>query len=111
VPIGTSLICSEITAVVMSASTVMHVKNLFGLPVSEANQTGNYGLNAFIFLNLGLFSTLLWSTTLGFFARRSVGIFSIVFYCIYLLFAILIHRKVIHSFSVDLPVKAAFGDI
>ncbi|KMY92320.1 mitochondrial sodium/calcium exchanger protein [Drosophila simulans] len=97
--------------VVMSASTVMHVKNLVGLPVSEANQTGNYGLNAFIFLNLGLFSTLLWSTTLGFFARRSVGIFSIVFYCIYLLFAILIHRKIIHSFSSDLPVTAAFGDI
>ncbi|EDV59487.1 mitochondrial sodium/calcium exchanger protein [Drosophila erecta] len=97
--------------IVVSASTVMHVKNLFGLPVSEANQTGNYGLNAFIFLNLGLFSTLLWSTTLGFFARRSVGIFCIVFYCIYLLFAILIHRKIIHSFSMDLPIKAAFGDI
>ncbi|XP_043648716.1 putative sodium/calcium exchanger 7 isoform X3 [Drosophila teissieri] len=97
--------------IVMSASTVMHVKNLFGIPVSEANQTGNYGLNAFIFLILGLFSTLLWSTTLGFFARRSVGIFSIVFYCIYLLFAILIHRKIIHSFSMDLPIKAAFGDI
>ncbi|EDW89386.1 mitochondrial sodium/calcium exchanger protein isoform X1 [Drosophila yakuba] len=97
--------------IVMSASTVMHVKNLFGLPVSEANQNGNYGLNAFVFLNIGLFSTLLWSTTLGFFARRSVGIFSIVFYCIYLLFAILIHRKVIHSFSMDMPIKAAFGDI
>ncbi|XP_017000965.2 mitochondrial sodium/calcium exchanger protein isoform X1 [Drosophila takahashii] len=97
--------------VVLSASTVLHVRNLVGFKVTNISQQGNYGGNAFIFLNLGLFLTLLWSTTLGFFARRSVGIFCIVFYGVYLLFAILIHKKVIHSFSEDMPLQAAFGDI
>ncbi|XP_016986321.1 mitochondrial sodium/calcium exchanger protein isoform X2 [Drosophila rhopaloa] len=97
--------------VVLSSSTVLHVRNLFGYKVTLLSQTGNYGGNAFIFLNIGLFSALLWSTTLGFFARRSMGIFCVVFYCIYLTFAILIHGKVIHSFSVDMPLQAAFGDI
>ncbi|XP_016957808.1 mitochondrial sodium/calcium exchanger protein isoform X1 [Drosophila biarmipes] len=97
--------------VVLSATTVLHVRNLVGFKVTNVSQQGNYGGNAFIFLNLGLFLTLLWSTTLGFFARRSVGIFCIVFYGVYLAFAILIHKKVIHSFSADMPVHAAFGDI
>ncbi|XP_017066003.1 LOW QUALITY PROTEIN: mitochondrial sodium/calcium exchanger protein [Drosophila eugracilis] len=96
---------------VLSTSLVLHIKTRLFNNITPSNQFGNYGENAFIFLNLGLFLTLLWSTTLGFFARRSVGIFGIVLYSIYLIFAMLIHWNIIHSFSNDAAVKAGFGDI
>ncbi|XP_017044369.1 mitochondrial sodium/calcium exchanger protein isoform X2 [Drosophila ficusphila] len=97
--------------VIFSANTVLYVKRIFGFELMYENQMGNYGANAFTFLILGLFLILLWSTTLGFYARRSVGIYCIVFYCIYLLFAILINSRCIHSFTRDRPVHAAFGDV
>lgn len=70
-----------------------------------------YGEIAFIFLNMALFTILLWSTTLGFFARRSMGLYSIGLYVVYLFFVTLVHEEVIHSFSDDIQVKSAFGDI
>lgn len=89
----------------------MLIRNYFGTKTNQLLLSGLYGEMAYTFLLMGLFSTLLWATTLGFFARRCVGIFCIILYLIYALFALLIHSQVIHSFSKDPAVHAAIGDV
>ncbi|KAH8402217.1 hypothetical protein KR009_010469, partial [Drosophila setifemur] len=97
--------------IVICSGAVIHIRAYLGSPVSMDNQGGHYGNNAYIFLNLGLFCTLFWSLTLGFKARRSVGLFSIAIYLIYILFCVLINLKVIHSLAKDKQIFAALGDI
>ncbi|XP_016929025.2 mitochondrial sodium/calcium exchanger protein isoform X1 [Drosophila suzukii] len=106
-----SAIGGSFFTIVVTGNTVIYVRSLVGQDVTPRDQMEDYGLSAFLFLNLGLFTILLWSTTLGFFARRSMGLYSIALYSIYLVFAILVHEKVIHSFADDPQVSAAFGDI
>ncbi|KAH8234249.1 hypothetical protein KR038_004834, partial [Drosophila bunnanda] len=105
------LIKSYVTALVMSPSIVLFVRKWLKEPGERSTEFGDYGHNAFFFLLFGLLCTLLWSTTLGFFARRSMGIFSITLYVIYLLYIKLIHAGIIHSFSYDRRLKASFGDL
>jgi len=109
--VGMHLTSTYPLAIVVTGNTVIYVRSLVGQDVTPRDQMEDYGLSAFLFLNLGLFTILLWSTTLGFFARRSMGLYSIALYSIYLVFAILVHEKVIHSFADDPQVSAAFGDI
>ncbi|XP_017044578.1 mitochondrial sodium/calcium exchanger protein [Drosophila ficusphila] len=106
-----SAIGGPLFTIIATGNTVIHIRTLVGEEVSNQNQMAEYGYLAFVFLNMGLFLILLWSTTLGGFARRSMGVFSLVTYGIYLVFAVLVHVNIIHSFSNDAEVKAAFGDI
>ncbi|XP_016988783.1 mitochondrial sodium/calcium exchanger protein [Drosophila rhopaloa] len=106
-----SSIGGPLFTIVVTANTVIYVKNLVGPETTDRDHMQEYGHFALVFLSIGLFSILLWSTTLGFFARRSVGIYSMVIYIIYLIFATLVQRKVIHSFTPDKQVSAAFGDV
>ncbi|XP_001361526.2 mitochondrial sodium/calcium exchanger protein [Drosophila pseudoobscura] len=91
--------------VLLGTGAVMYFKLNIDMKVTIEEQSGEYGTNAYIFLNLGLFATLLWTSTLDFFARRSMGIFSIMIYLLFLLFAFLIHQNTIHSFASDPTVK------
>lgn len=95
----------------MSTSAVMWVRKLVCTEDTVSTEFGEYGYNAMVFLLIGLIGTLIWSTTLGFFARRSMGLFSIAVYCIHLSFVLLIQKGVVHSFAYDKPLKAAIGDI
>ncbi|XP_017849198.1 mitochondrial sodium/calcium exchanger protein-like isoform X1 [Drosophila busckii] len=77
--------------------TAIHVQGI----VEKKNKYGNYGDNTYIFLILGLCLTLLWGSVLNFEARRSVGIFSMALYVIFLIFVIFIQLGFIHSYSND----------
>ncbi|XP_030387270.1 mitochondrial sodium/calcium exchanger protein-like isoform X2 [Scaptodrosophila lebanonensis] len=87
--------------VLMATGAVLAAKIMSGMEATMDEQIGDYGENAYIFLNLGLFSALLWTSTLNFFARRSTGIFSMGIYGLYIFFAILIEQNIIHSYSRD----------
>ncbi|XP_044778670.1 mitochondrial sodium/calcium exchanger protein isoform X2 [Drosophila simulans] len=104
-----SAIGGSFFTIVVTGNTVAYVRSLVGNRCDDHIE--EYGEIAFIFLNMALFTILLWSTTLGFFARRSMGLYSIGLYVVYLLFVTLVHEEVIHSFSKDVQVKSAFGDI
>ncbi|KAH8291344.1 hypothetical protein KR054_010818, partial [Drosophila jambulina] len=106
-----SAIGGPIFSLVLSPSIVLFVRRLLNEPDESSTEFGDYGHNAFYFLLCGLASTLLWSTTLGFFARRSMGIFSIMVYVLYLVYIKLVHLSIIHSFCYDRRLKAAFGDL
>ncbi|EDW91877.1 putative sodium/calcium exchanger 6 [Drosophila yakuba] len=104
-----SVIGGSFFTIVVTGNTVIYVRSLVRDDHSE--QIEEYGQFAFIFLNMGLFTILLWSTTLGFFARRSMGLYSIGLYAVYLLYVTLVHEQIIHSFTKDSPINAAIGDI
>ncbi|XP_020805741.1 sodium/potassium/calcium exchanger 6, mitochondrial [Drosophila serrata] len=106
-----SAIGGPIFTLVMSPSIVLFVRKMLNEPDESSTEFGDYGHNAFYFLLFGLLCTLLWTTTLGFFARRSMGIFSITLYVIYIIYTKLIHAGVIHSFGYDRRLKAAFGNL
>ncbi|XP_026835634.1 putative sodium/calcium exchanger 7 [Drosophila erecta] len=106
-----SVIGGSFFTIVVTGNTVIYVRSLVGHQQNHSEQIEEYGQFAFIFLIMGLFSILLWSTTLGFFARRSMGLYSIGLYVVYLLFATLVHERIIHSFSKDSQLSSAFGDI
>ncbi|XP_052839416.1 mitochondrial sodium/calcium exchanger protein isoform X2 [Drosophila gunungcola] len=106
-----SSIGGPLFTIIVTANTVNYVRNLVGSENMHRDQMEEYGNFAFVFLSMGLFSILLWSTTLGFFARRSVGLYSMGLYIIYIIFSMLVQRKVIHSFTPNKQLSAAFGDI
>ncbi|XP_017078438.1 mitochondrial sodium/calcium exchanger protein isoform X2 [Drosophila eugracilis] len=97
--------------IVVTGNAVIYVRSFLGDVVSDREQMERYGLFAYMFFHINLITILLWSTTLGFFARRSMGVYSIAVYMIYLLFAILVHAEFIHSIIEDPEVSAAIGDI
>ncbi|XP_030387676.1 mitochondrial sodium/calcium exchanger protein-like isoform X2 [Scaptodrosophila lebanonensis] len=74
----------------------------FGLEVEWEEQIGEYGNNCIIFLLLGLSTTLLWSSVLDFRARRSMGIFNILVYALFVLFNVLAENSIVHSYANDI---------
>ncbi|XP_043645923.1 putative sodium/calcium exchanger 7 [Drosophila teissieri] len=106
-----SVIGGSFFTIVVTGNTVIYVRSLVRHHYSHSDEIEEYGQFAFIFLIMGLFTILLWSTTLGFFARRSMGLYSMGLYAVYLLYATLVHEQIIHSFSKDSPINAAIGDI
>ncbi|XP_017866543.1 PREDICTED: sodium/potassium/calcium exchanger 6, mitochondrial-like [Drosophila arizonae] len=62
---------------------------------------GEQGDNSYFFFMLIAFSTLLWIVTFNFLARRSVAIFDLIMYIVYLIYAILVEWSVIHAFTFD----------
>ncbi|XP_030388111.1 mitochondrial sodium/calcium exchanger protein-like [Scaptodrosophila lebanonensis] len=73
----------------------------YGLHINWHTQLGEYGPNSFVFLLVGLSTTLLWSSVLNFRARRSVGIFNICIYLLYVLFNVLAENDIMHSYAND----------
>lgn len=95
---------------VVIGCTLMFLSRIFsGGHVVEAEAMGNYAENAYYTLLIGLVITLLWTMMLNFNARRSVGIFSMTIYALFLLYAMLIKKEIIHSFTSDLLVVDAFS--
>lgn len=76
-------------------------KRLIGRNLTYESVNGTYGENAYILLILGLATTVLWTLILNFNSRRSVGIFSMSVYVLFLIFAILIKSGTIHSYNTD----------
>ncbi|XP_030388108.1 mitochondrial sodium/calcium exchanger protein-like [Scaptodrosophila lebanonensis] len=72
-----------------------------GLENKWESQLGEYGLNCLVFLILGLFTTLIWTSVLNFRARRSMGIFNMCIYFLFLLFSTLAENGIIHSYRKD----------
>ncbi|KRF83678.1 uncharacterized protein Dvir_GJ27142, isoform C [Drosophila virilis] len=92
---------SSFCALILTTSTVMAAKSLTGKIVTASSMTGRYGDNAYILIILGILSTLLWTALLNFNARRSVGLFSMFIYLLYLIFVVLIRAGIIHQFAYD----------
>ncbi|XP_017839861.1 mitochondrial sodium/calcium exchanger protein isoform X2 [Drosophila busckii] len=69
---------------------------------------GEYGMNAFIFLIISLSMTLMWTSILNYRSRRSVGIYSLSLYMLFLLFAVLIKDNIIHSYAKDVILQDSF---
>ncbi|KAH8285162.1 hypothetical protein KR054_005759, partial [Drosophila jambulina] len=107
-----SAIGGPMLSILFSASTLLKIRELVnGGTQDTRSQWGTYGQMAYVFLIVALVSSILWATTLGFFARRCVGLFSILVYLIYVSFAILVNLEVVHSYSLDTQLRAGFGDI
>ncbi|XP_017855371.1 mitochondrial sodium/calcium exchanger protein-like [Drosophila busckii] len=87
--------------VLLSHAVLFSAMNIKGIPAHEKTVNGIYGENSYIFLNFALFATLLWVCLLNFQARRSVGLFSMVLYLLFLFFAVFINMGIIHSYSND----------
>lgn len=62
---------------------------------------GEQGDNSYFFFMLIALSTLLWILTFNFLARRSVAIFDLIMYIVYLIYACLVEWSVIHAFTFD----------
>ncbi|XP_017849202.1 mitochondrial sodium/calcium exchanger protein-like [Drosophila busckii] len=94
--------------VLLSHAVMFITMNIQGKKGNIDALNGLYGENSYIFLNLSLFLTLLWTLILNFEARRSVGAFSMAIYILYILFSIFIYQGVIHSYSKDPTVLDTF---
>ncbi|XP_030555300.1 putative sodium/calcium exchanger 7 [Drosophila novamexicana] len=97
-------------SVLLGTCSVIAVKILLGLSTSMTDLIGSYGENAFVLLILGLLSTLLWTSVLNFNARRSVGIFSMSIYGLYIIYSILIRFRIIHPYGVDILLTSSHAN-
>ncbi|XP_030387621.1 mitochondrial sodium/calcium exchanger protein-like [Scaptodrosophila lebanonensis] len=66
---------------------------------------GEHGGNCHIFLILTVLTTLWWTAMFNFFARRSAGLFSILLYCLFLIFATFVELEWVHELSEDLFIE------
>ena len=64
-------------------------------------RSGTMGRNCSYFLFMLLFFTFLLFILTRFQARRSIGIYMIIVYCVFLLFAVLGEFNVIHPYGTD----------
>ncbi|XP_017857244.1 PREDICTED: sodium/potassium/calcium exchanger 6, mitochondrial-like [Drosophila arizonae] len=101
--IGTSFL-----TVVVGCTTTLLAVILRGNAAHLNDAMGNYADNAYVIFIIGLFLTMLWTVMLDFNARRSVGIFSMSVFGIFLLFAVLIRKGIIHPYSHDFLVQDAY---
>lgn len=99
---------SSFCALILTTATVMAAKSLTGKTVTVNSMTGKYVENAYILIVIGICSTLLWTALLNYNARRSVELFSMAIYLLYLIFAILIRAGIIHQFTHDDFLSDAF---
>lgn len=63
---------------------------------------GEHGETCYIFLLISVVCTLWWSLTLNFHARRSVGIFSLTIFVLFLIYAVAIETEFAHEFTQNL---------
>ncbi|XP_064554241.1 putative sodium/calcium exchanger 7 isoform X2 [Drosophila montana] len=87
--------------VIMNTGIAFFAKSIIGKNLTFECVSGTYGVTAYILLILGLATTLLWTLILNFNSRRSVGIFSMSIYGLFLIFAILIKSRIIHAYNKD----------
>ncbi|XP_064549820.1 putative sodium/calcium exchanger 7 isoform X2 [Drosophila montana] len=92
---------SAFCALILTTTSVIAGKIAIGKSVTAQSMAGNYGENAYILMVMGILSTLLWTAVLNYNARRSVGLFSMAIYLLYLVFAVLIRAGYIHQFTYD----------
>lgn len=62
---------------------------------------GNYCTNAQIFLRLAIITTILWTLTLNFTARRAVGVCMLILVLLFFLYTLLVELEIIHNFVKD----------
>ncbi|XP_017857245.1 PREDICTED: sodium/potassium/calcium exchanger 6, mitochondrial-like [Drosophila arizonae] len=101
---------SPLFVILLHCSGVIVVKKAMGQNSSFRTMSGDYGGILYILFTMGLFMTLLWTTLLNFNARRSVGIFSMSVFGLFILYATLINKGIISPFKHDGLVNDAFGN-
>ncbi|XP_030241883.1 uncharacterized protein LOC115563286 [Drosophila navojoa] len=99
---------SPLFVILLHCSGVIALKKAFGQNSSFHTLSGDYGGILYILFTMGLFMTLLWTTLLNFNARRSVGIFSMSVFGLFILYAILINAGIISPFKRDGLVTDSF---
>ncbi|XP_064543243.1 mitochondrial sodium/calcium exchanger protein-like isoform X2 [Drosophila montana] len=62
---------------------------------------GRHATNSHIFFALMIFTTMVWTLTFNFSARRSAGIFSFIMFILFLLYAALAEWNCVHDLSYD----------
>ncbi|XP_017836366.1 putative sodium/calcium exchanger 7 isoform X2 [Drosophila busckii] len=96
--------------VVLGTSCICINSSVRGIHLNRNALIGEYGLSSFFFLCMGLFTTLLWSSTLNWHTRRSIGVFSLLVYALFLITTFLIKRGIMHSFTPDSKVTDTYMD-
>ncbi|EDW11734.2 mitochondrial sodium/calcium exchanger protein [Drosophila mojavensis] len=85
--------------ILLHCGSVMGVKIVLGQRITWHAMVGNYGGILFVLFTFSLTMTLLWICLLNFRARRSVGVFSMSMYGLYIIFAILINLGIISPYE------------
>ncbi|XP_044251937.2 mitochondrial sodium/calcium exchanger protein isoform X1 [Drosophila takahashii] len=90
---------------VFAVLVTMSVAFIFNHRVREAGANswvyGDLGQNCYIFLVITIVTTLWWSVTFDFYARRSAGVFLWLIYFLFLIYAVFVEWEVVHAFSRD----------
>ncbi|XP_030387606.1 mitochondrial sodium/calcium exchanger protein-like [Scaptodrosophila lebanonensis] len=84
---------------IMSNGIIMTSQHLLGHEFSVSN--GLFYENSYIFFMLSLVSTLIWAFSFDFVTRPSVGVFNFMLYLLFIIYAVLAEKEVIHSFTRD----------
>lgn len=92
---------SSLFLILLHCSGVIAVKTIMGQPVTLERMTGDYGEILYVLFVISLFATLLWTSMLNFNTRRSVGVFSMSIYGLYIVYAILINKAIISPYKKD----------
>ncbi|KAL7737869.1 hypothetical protein ACLKA6_006245 [Drosophila palustris] len=83
------------------------IMSIGGLPLyrhitqTYATSHSSYYLTAYIFLVISLSSSLIWSLLFNFYGRRSVGIYNILIYILYIIYCVLCEKEIIHSYAIE----------
>lgn len=82
---------------------VMGLAMLFNKSLRENEHSfwvyGEHGQTCYIFLMISVVSTLCWTLTLNFNARRSVGIFTLIIFVLFVIYAVAVETGFAHEFS------------
>lgn len=84
---------------------VMGLALLFNKSVREKEHSfwvyGEHGQTCYIFLMISVLSTLWWTLTLNFNARRSVGLFTLIIFVLFVIYAVAVETGFAHEFTPD----------
>ncbi|KAH8394855.1 hypothetical protein KR222_008058, partial [Zaprionus bogoriensis] len=69
--------------------------------ISNFYSRGMFTLLSYVFLMISLIGTLIWLLLFNFYGRRSVGVYSILIYFLYVTYCVLCEKEIIHSYADD----------
>ncbi|EDV59486.1 mitochondrial sodium/calcium exchanger protein isoform X1 [Drosophila erecta] len=96
-----AIIGGPVFAILISMSLAFMFNHRVRESGAESWVYGDLGDNCYLFLVITIVTTLWWSVTFNFHARRSAGVFLWLLYFQFLLFAVCVEWELVHEFSRD----------
>lgn len=94
--------CLSLSSDFMIAMGILPVYKILTASRRTLFLDNNFTLLAYVFLMISLLSAICWLLLFNFVGRRSVGIYNIMIYAIYVLYCVLCEKQIIHSYAKDL---------